>query len=145
RSGAAILVSNNRYRLGRALSSGTRPRLDRAELGITVIGPRNAPVSSDGGQATRTGEATLSWGEWTSPAFEPDAAGPVPAGIDGEAMTLEAPLHFKTRPGALRVRIAPSHPGASPSAFEPDTMLEAVGVLMGFVFTGSMPGDDPPS
>ena len=28
RSGAAILVSNNRYRLGRAVGSGTRPRID---------------------------------------------------------------------------------------------------------------------
>ncbi len=29
-SGAAILVSNNRYRLGRAVGSGTRPRIDDA-------------------------------------------------------------------------------------------------------------------
>ena len=35
-SGAAILVSNNRYRLGRAVGSGTRPRIDDGLLGITV-------------------------------------------------------------------------------------------------------------
>ena len=38
-SAVAILVSNNPYRLGRALGSGTRPRLDRATLGITVLVP----------------------------------------------------------------------------------------------------------
>ena len=37
-SGAAILVSNNRYRLGRAVGSGTRPRIDDGLLGITVAG-----------------------------------------------------------------------------------------------------------
>ena len=38
RSGAAILVSNNRYRLGRAVASATRPRIDDGLLGITVAG-----------------------------------------------------------------------------------------------------------
>ena len=38
RSGAAILVSNNRYRLGRAVGSGTRPRIDDGLLGITIAG-----------------------------------------------------------------------------------------------------------
>ena len=38
-SGAAILVSNNPYRLGRALSSGTRPRLDSGTLGVAVLAP----------------------------------------------------------------------------------------------------------
>jgi hypothetical protein len=37
-SGAVILVSNNRYRLGKAVGSGTRPRIDDALLGITVLG-----------------------------------------------------------------------------------------------------------
>ena len=37
-SGAAILVSNNRYRLGHAVGSGTRPRIDDGLLGITVAG-----------------------------------------------------------------------------------------------------------
>ncbi len=131
-SGAAILVSNNRYRLGRALSSGTRPRLDRGELGVTVIGPTDA--SQDGEPAEPGG--TLGWEQWTAQTFELDATGPVPAGIDGEAMTFDPPLVFRIRPGALRVRIAPSHPGASPSAFEPDTLLQTLGALAGFVVKG---------
>ena len=35
-SGAAILVSNNLYRLGKAVGSGTRPHIDDGLLGITV-------------------------------------------------------------------------------------------------------------
>ncbi len=38
RSGAMVLVSNNKYRLGRAVGSGTRPRIDDGLLGITVLG-----------------------------------------------------------------------------------------------------------
>ena len=37
RGGAAVLVSNNAYRFGRALGSGTRPRIDDGLLGITVV------------------------------------------------------------------------------------------------------------
>ena len=54
---------------------------------------------------------------------------PIPAGIHGEAVTLEAPLHFHIRPAALRVRIARDHPGASPSALEPEGLWDGVRVL----------------
>ena len=50
--------------------------------------------------------------------------GQVAAGIDGEAVTLDAPLRFTTRPAALRVRIAAAHPGASPSAAMPEGAWE---------------------
>ena len=50
-----------------------------------------------------------------------------------KAITLDPPLRFRSRPGALRVRIAPQHPGASPSTLEPDTMLGTIGALAGFV------------
>ncbi|HEX8857437.1 MAG TPA: diacylglycerol kinase family protein, partial [Thermoleophilaceae bacterium] len=45
--GAAVLVSNNRYRLGRVVASGTRPRLDDGLLGITVVG---SPSARDAGR-----------------------------------------------------------------------------------------------
>ena len=38
-----------------------------------------------------------------------EASGAVPAGVDGEAVTLAPPLHFRIHPRALRVRIAPGH------------------------------------
>ena len=112
-AGAAVLVSNNRYRLGRAVGSGTRPRIDDALLGITVIG---APKGGgEGGRALQR-----PWREWSTPEFEVDADRPVPAGIDGEALVLDPPLRFRIRPGVLRVRIARQHPGASPSARAPE-------------------------
>jgi diacylglycerol kinase family enzyme len=109
-SGAAILVSNNRYRLGRAVGSGTRPRIDDGLLGITV-----ASVPTGGLRLVQR-----PWREWSTPAFEVDADGPIAAGIDGEAVTLEPPLRFRILPLALRVRIAAAHPGASPSAAIPE-------------------------
>ncbi|MDP9228311.1 MAG: diacylglycerol kinase, partial [Actinomycetota bacterium] len=69
------------------------------------------------------------WREWSAPSFEVDAEGPVPAGIDGEAVQLEPPLRFRIRPGVLTVRIARRHPGASPSAGAPDGVWDGVRAL----------------
>lgn len=130
-SGAAILVSNNRYRLGRAVGSGTRPRIDDGLLGITVAG---APVGDEG----RKGRPQRPWREWSTPEFEVDADGPIAAGIDGEAATLEAPLEFLIRPGVLRVRIAAAHPGASPAAAIPEKVLDTFKAL-GAIAAGHRP------
>ena len=111
--GAAVLVSNNRYRLGRAVGSGTRPRIDDGLLGIIVVG---APSARD--QNGSSLQRPLR--EWSAPTFEIDADQPVPAGVDGEALVLDAPLHFRIRPGVLWVHIARKHPGASPSATAPE-------------------------
>ncbi len=132
-SGVAILVSNNPYRLGRAVASGTRPRLDRARLGIAVMAPTTA-----GGDGTSSVHFGLQ--QWTDRRFRIDSEEPVAAGIDGEAAVLAPPLHFRTRPAALRVRIAPAHPGASPSALVPDSPLETLETLARFALTG---GDAP--
>ena len=77
-SGAAILVSNNRYRLGRAVGSGTRPRIDDGLLGVTVAA---APIGR-GGQRRLPQRP---WREWSTLEFEVDADGPIAAGIDGES------------------------------------------------------------
>jgi diacylglycerol kinase family enzyme len=127
-SAAAILVSNNAYRLGRALGSGTRPRLDQAVLGVTVLAP-TVP-----GADTTTHRLAMQ--QWTAPTFKIDADGTVAAGIDGESLQLSPPLLFRVRPGALRARIAPQHPGASPSALEPDSPGRMVQALVGNVLHG---------
>ena len=102
-AGAAILVSNNRYRLGHAVGSGTRPRIDDGLLGITVVGrPKGRGEGRRGLQRP--------WREWTAPEFEVRSASAVPAGIDGEALVLEAPLRFIIRARVLRVRVARQHP-----------------------------------
>ena len=123
RSGAVILVSNNRYRFG-AVGSGTRPTIDDGLLGIAIAG---APAGR--GETGRRPQRTLR--QWSAPTFEVDADDPVPAGIDGEAVQLDPPLRFGIRPGVLRVRIAPAHPGASPSAQLPDSFIDSVRLLAG--------------
>ena len=99
---AVVLVSNNPYALDRPVAPGTRPRLDRGELGIVVLDrprPRADPPAR----------------VWSATHLAVDATAPVHAGVDGEAIELDAPLSFVIRPGALRVRISSRHPGVSPS------------------------------
>jgi hypothetical protein len=76
--------------------------------------------------------------QWTASEFQIDSDGRAAAGIDGEAMHLDPPLRFRTRPGALRVRIAPQHPGASPSVLEPDTAWQTIEALAGFALHGAL-------
>ncbi len=129
-SGAALLISNNRYRLGTAIGSGTRPRLDDGVLGITVA---SAPPGGAPGRL-----AQRPWREWSAMEFEVEADRAVPAGIDGEAVTLAPPLRFRIRPGALRVRISRAHPAASPSAAIPEGLWAGVRALAG-IATGHAP------
>ena len=111
----AILVSNNQYRIGHAIGSGMRPRIDDGKLGVTVF-EQIAPLTAGG--LTRT-----PWRQWTTPELVLTPADPVPAGIDGEATQLETPVRFTIRHKALRVRIAASHPGASPAARLPERFM----------------------
>ena len=87
RDPAVVLVSNNPYSLEPLRPPGTRAALDSGELGIVVLDPP-APARA-----------------WTTPSLEVSASAPVRAGIDGEAVTLEPPLLFAIRPGALRVLV----------------------------------------
>ncbi len=122
-SGVAMLVSNNTYRLVAAIGSGTRPRLDAGKLGIAVL---EAPPEK-GASARERARPPMQ--QWSSPEFEVQSAGPVPAGIDGEAAKLDPPLRFRMLPGALRVRIARQHPGASPSVGVPEGVWAGMGEL----------------
>jgi diacylglycerol kinase family enzyme len=112
----AIVVSNNAYRLGHVLGDGTRPRLDAALLGIAVLA---APGDEPGARF------------WTTPSYEIAATAGLPAGIDGEAVVLQPLLRSSVRPGALRCRIPRRHPGASPSAYLPESPWDALRALAG--------------
>lgn len=112
-----VMVSNNSYRLGRLIGSGTRPRIDDGRLGIAVL-----EVPAEG----RRPRLRPRLRQWQASTFTVESNAPVPAGVDGEALRIDPPLRFTIRPGALRVRIAPQHPGASPSAAQPDGLLDAL-------------------
>jgi hypothetical protein len=100
---SVVLVSNNPYALDRPLARGTRPALDSGQLGIIVLDP-------PGDNPRVPGRA------WSAPRLAINAPSTVHAGIDGEAVDLEPPLRFASRPASLLVRISPRHPGVSPSA-----------------------------
>ena len=138
RSAQLVLVSNNPYRLDRLFGLGSRPRIDSGELGIlalTIAGAREASVFSALEAAGRAGRFA-GWREWTAPHFEVRASGDVPAGVDGEALTLSPPLHFHALPGALRVRIAPQHPGRSPAALRTGPSRASIARLARFAWRG---------
>ena len=134
RGGAVIMVSNNRYRLGRTVGSGTRPAIDDGLLGVMVAG---APKGR--GEEGRLAQRPVR--EWSAPTFEVDADQPVPAGIDGEAVRLDPPLRFGIRTRVLRVRIAPQHPGASPSAQLPEGVVDGFRALARIAVRGPDPAE----
>jgi diacylglycerol kinase family enzyme len=130
---AVILVGNNQYRLGGAAGAGTRPSVDQGRLGITVVDPPSA----------RGERRRRPWRQWSATEFVVEADGPVPAGVDGEAVLLESPVSIRIAPSALRVRIAAHHPGASPSSVEPVGALAALAALGG-IAAGRDPRHLPP-
>lgn len=56
------------------------------------------------------------WLEWESTQFRVDSDAPVEIGIDGEALVMDPPLVFSSRPGALVVWLPRSAPAVSPAA-----------------------------
>ena len=113
-----ILVSNNPYQLDNIGGRGTRERIDRGTLGLVaarISGPGDVQrfVALEAAGQVRRFEG---WLEWESSRFQVDSGAPVEIGIDGEALTMDPPLVFSSRPGALVVRLPRSAPGAAPAA-----------------------------
>jgi diacylglycerol kinase family enzyme len=97
-----LLVSNDPYALHRMFGQTARERIDAGLLGVVVI------------EQARADDV-----DWSTCTFTVTTDGPAHAGVDGEAVILSSPLHFATRPRALRVRISPRHPGVSPATRAP--------------------------
>ncbi|HET9311018.1 MAG TPA: diacylglycerol kinase, partial [Actinomycetota bacterium] len=115
---AVILVSNGPYELQRAKGRGSRERLDDGTLGIatlTVLSASDMQKLISLEAAGRLGRFE-GWREWTADRFEVRSAGRVDVGVDGEALTMDPPLVFATRPGALTIRMPRHAPGRSPAA-----------------------------
>ena len=73
RSGAVIMISNNQYRLGRAVGSGTRPSIDDGLLGVVVAG---APPSR--GEGARASQRPVR--QWSAPTSRSAPISPFPPG-----------------------------------------------------------------
>jgi diacylglycerol kinase family enzyme len=102
-----LLVSNNPYQLPRLRGGGMRERIDGGVLGIAFVRVDTAADAKKLAALEAVGRARqfASWSDWTASEFEVRSAGPVEIGVDGEAVTLQPPLHFVSRPRALTVRL----------------------------------------
>ena len=113
-----IQVSNNVYTLSGIGGFGSRESLDGGVIGIVAIEVRDASDMTRLMTLEAAGRAAsfAGWHEWSDTKLVIRSSKPIYAGIDGEAVVMESPLVFEIRPGCLRVRIAPHHPGISPAA-----------------------------
>jgi diacylglycerol kinase family enzyme len=109
-----LLVACNAYEL-----DGARERMDggvlqvsalRARTGAALAGLATRALARGGRVPRGTG-----WAQWTTTVLKVEAPLPqLPAGIDGEAATLAAPVEFQVLPGALRVLVPPALAAAGP-------------------------------
>ncbi|HEX4820916.1 MAG TPA: diacylglycerol kinase family protein [Acidimicrobiales bacterium] len=113
-----IMVSNDPYDLHRIVGRGTRQRIDLGVLGIVAAQIESAGDLSRFLALEATGRADRFPGfhEWTAPTFRIDSSGPVEIGVDGEALKLDPPLLFETKPRVLRIRMPCQAIGLSPTA-----------------------------
>ena len=81
-----------------------------------VVGNSSAGLRPIREETAGRGSSFRGWHEWSDPTVVVESGRAVEAGIDGEAVVLDAPVRFESRPAALRVRVAPHHPGVSPAA-----------------------------
>jgi len=105
-----ILVSNNPYQLAPGGGLGTRERIDRGLLGIVTVMIAGAGDAQKFLTLEAAGQARRfhGWVEWSAPRFEVGSGARVQIGVDGEALVVDPPVIFESRPGALRVRL-PRH------------------------------------
>jgi diacylglycerol kinase family enzyme len=109
----AVVVSNNPYEYARWDRFCQRHRLDTGTLQISVLDASSLDELERLLAGTLLGaiEIRPALRHWTSKRLEMGAPGEVVrAGVDGEPITLEAPLRFSVDPGALRVLVPEDSP-----------------------------------
>ncbi len=113
-----VLVSNNPYVLDSLGGVGTRARMDTGMLGVVCLTINSATDARRFLALEAAGQVHRfpGWQEWTTPRFEVRSGGPVQVGLDGEALSMDAPVVFEMLPDALTVLLPPHAPGRSPAA-----------------------------
>ena len=111
----AVVVSNNPYEFARWDTFGQRHRLDTGTLQVSVLDASTLQELERLLAGTLLGAIHFrpALRHWTSERLETGVLGEVvQAGVDGEPITLEAPLRFSVNPGALRVRVPEGSPAS---------------------------------
>jgi diacylglycerol kinase family enzyme len=107
----AVLVSNDPYEGGDIAGLSRRARLDTGKLGVVAVTVDSAAAAVELLRRGRGhGVTVLTAGEVV---VDADVA-EIPVGIDGETVTVAAPVHCAIRPRALRVRVPRDRPGTLP-------------------------------
>ena len=117
-----LLVSNNVYELRSPSELGARRHLDAGVLQVSAL--RAADGAGIAGVLARVAAGRVgrsdAWSQWTTTSFRVAASPPrLPAGVDGEAAVLDAPLEFRIWPGALRVLVPAGTVGLGPPGARP--------------------------
>ncbi|MFH8662930.1 diacylglycerol/lipid kinase family protein [Streptomyces afghaniensis] len=104
----AVLVSNNPYRMDDPFGFGRRERLDSGKLGVLAVRVDSAVEAAELLLAPRPEGLTVLTAQHV--VVEADASH-LEVGLDGEALTLPAPVHCRIARRALRVRVPRNRPG----------------------------------
>jgi diacylglycerol kinase family enzyme len=107
----ALLVSNNQYGSADVAGLNRRVRLDGGVLGVVGVTVSSAHEAVRLLRGRRAGGLTMLTAKEVT--VTADTAR-IPVGVDGEAVSLPTPVVCGIRPGALRVRVPRSRPGATP-------------------------------
>jgi diacylglycerol kinase family enzyme len=111
----AVVVSNNQYEFARWDRFGQRHRLDAGTLQVSVLDASSLDELERLLAGTLLGaiEFRPALRHWTSERLVMGALGErMRAGVDGEPITLEAPLRFSVYPGALRMLVPEGLPAS---------------------------------
>jgi len=127
---AVLLISNNRYVWSGAPDFGRRARMDKGELGALAL--LSVPQGKDVMKVNLRDLAGRQ--EWTTPELTLDSDDEsIPAGLDGEAVQLNAPVELRSMPDGLRVLVpAGTRPGyLPPSQQAVERLLDVAGLSEG--------------
>lgn len=102
-----LFVGNNPYRLASVTGFGSRARLDTGRLGVVTvrIDHPNQLAQLAALELAHRPQLFPGWTEWSTGQLDLGADGPIEAGVDGEAVTLQPPCQFRVLSQAVRIRI----------------------------------------
>ncbi len=103
-----VQVSNNPYVLGPSLDLSRRRRLDTGRLGVVAVSASNGAEAAAAVTESMVGRGATARHvfTFTCPTFEVRArSGVIYAGVDGEALELQAPLEFAIHARGLRMLV----------------------------------------
>ncbi|MGW1763688.1 diacylglycerol/lipid kinase family protein [Streptomyces sp. NPDC002073] len=133
----AVLVSNNPYGRGDTAGLGRRTRLDTGTLGVLSVKVNNAAQAA--GILRHEGSGGLT--SLTTREVVVDSDGPlVRVGVDGESLTMPAPVHCRVEPGVLRVLVPRHRPGVKAGVPMDWSGVRRLALTMGRAAVGGRPG-----